>query len=82
VLQGLAAFDLSDVYRRLHGNARPAYSWYPVRKDPHRQIQMIGRRFDHCFASASLRPASCTYLQTFRESGLSDHAALEVVFSP
>jgi exonuclease III len=82
VLQGLAAFDLPDVYRRLHGNARPAYSWYPVRKDPHRQIQMIGRRFDHCFASASLRPASCTYLQTFRESGLSDHAALEVVFSP
>jgi endonuclease/exonuclease/phosphatase family metal-dependent hydrolase len=39
-------------------------------------------KIDHCFASASLRPASCTYLQTSRESGLCDHAALEVVLSP
>jgi exonuclease III len=82
VLQGLAAYDLHDVYRRLHGYATPAYSWYPYRKDPHRQARMLGRRFDHCLASASLRPVSCTYLHMFRESGLSDHAALEVVCSP
>jgi exonuclease III len=81
VLLGLAAYDLHDVYRRLHGYTMQAYSWYPYRKDPHRQAQMMGRRFDHGFASASLYPVSCSYLQMFRESGLSDHAALEVVFS-
>ena len=80
VLQGLATYDLHDVYRRLHGYTMQAYSWYPQRKDPHRQLQMMGRRFDHGLASASLHPVSCTYLQAFRESGLSDHAALEIVF--
>jgi exonuclease III len=34
VLQGLASYDLHDVYRRLHGYATPAYSWYPRRRDP------------------------------------------------
>lgn len=82
VLQGLATYDLHDAYRRLHGYAMQAYSWYPQRKDPHRQAQMMGRRFDHVFASASLHPVSCTYLQAFRESGLSDHAVLEIVFVP
>jgi exodeoxyribonuclease III len=82
VLQGLASYDLHDVYRRLHGYTMQAYSWYPQRKDPHRQAQMMGRRFDHGFASASLHPVSCTYLQAFRESGLSDHAVLEIVFTP
>jgi exonuclease III len=82
VLLGLAAYDLHDVYRQLHGYGTPAYSWYPRRKDLHRQAQMMGRRFDHCFASASLHPVSCTYLQAFRVSGLSDHAALEAVCSP
>jgi exonuclease III len=82
ILQGLAAYDLSDVFRMLHGYAMQAYSWYPVRMDPHRQAQMMGRRFDHGFASPSLRPVSCTYLQMFREAGLSDHAALEIVFRP
>jgi endonuclease/exonuclease/phosphatase family metal-dependent hydrolase len=82
VLQGLAAYDLHDVYRTLHGYATQAYSWCPYRKDPHRQARLMGRRFDHCFASGSLNPVSCMYLHGFRESGLSDHAALEVVFSP
>jgi exonuclease III len=82
VLQGLATYDLHDAYRWLYGYTTPAYSWYIVRKDPLQQARLVGRRFDHCFASAALRPVSCTYLQTFRESGLSDHAALELVFSP
>ena len=81
-LLGLAADDLPDVYRQLHGYGTPAYSWYPRRKDLHRQAQMMGRRFDHCFASAALNPMSCMYLQAFRVSGLSDYAALEAVFSP
>jgi hypothetical protein len=80
VLLGLAAFDLHDVDRRLHGDAARAYSWYPRSHDPRRQAQILGCRFDHGFASASLHPVSCMYLDAFRASGLSDHAALEVVF--
>jgi endonuclease/exonuclease/phosphatase family metal-dependent hydrolase len=69
------------------GRATAAWREAPVphhrhRKDPHRQVYLIGRRFDHVFASTSLNPLSCTYLQKFRESGLSDHAALEAVFLP
>jgi endonuclease/exonuclease/phosphatase family metal-dependent hydrolase len=82
ILQGLAAYDLHDVYRQLHGYATPGSSWYPHREDRHRQARLIGRRFDHVFASASLHPVSCRYLQASREAGLSDHAALDVVFSP
>ena len=82
VLQGLASYDLHDVYRRLHGYGTQAYRWYPQRKDPHRQAQMMGRRFDHGFAPVSLHPVSCMYLHIFRESSLSDHAALEIVFRP
>jgi hypothetical protein len=43
VLQGLAPYDLHDVYRRLHRYATQAYSWYPVRKDPHRWARLMGR---------------------------------------
>lgn len=82
ILQGLAAYDLHDVFRRLNGYETPKCSWYPLRKDPLQQLRLIGRRFDHAFASASLNPLLCTYLQMFRESGLSDHAALEAVFRP
>jgi exonuclease III len=78
ILLGLAAYDLYDVYRRLHGYESQACSWYPVRKDPQRQACLVGRRFDH-FASTAFTPESCTYLQIFRASGLSDHAGLEAV---
>jgi exonuclease III len=81
ILLGLAAYDLPDISRRLHGYERQACGWYPVRKAPQRQACLIGRRFDHLLASTALMPESCTYLQTFRASGLSDHAALEAVFS-
>jgi exonuclease III len=66
----------------LHGYATQAYSWYPYRKDPHRQVYLMGRRFDHGFASALLNPVSCTYLQAYRESALSDYGAVEIVFRP
>jgi exonuclease III len=82
IRHGLGAYDLHDVYRRLHGYATPVYSWYPVRNDLQRQACLMGRRFDHLFASTALTPESCTYLQSFRASGLSDHAALEAVLRP
>ena len=34
VLQGLAIYDLSEVFRRLHGYATSAYSWYPSARIP------------------------------------------------
>ena len=75
VLVGLREFDLADMYRLLHGYAKQEFSWYT-----RRQGKLIGRRFDHVFASAQLQPARCEYLHTFREAGLSDHSAIEAVF--
>jgi exonuclease III len=76
VLRGLSRFDLADVFRTLHGYQREEFSWYLKCKGV-----LIGRRFDHVFASASLQPTSCTYLHALREAGLSDHSPIEVVFS-
>jgi exonuclease III len=72
--QGWQPFGLRDVFRSLHGYDVEACSWVVRRK------QLIrGRRFDHVFASAALSTVSCDYLTAFREDGLSDHAAIEVV---
>jgi exonuclease III len=73
VLTGLAAYDLVDVYRDLHGYTTTDSSWILRRGS-----REIGRRFDHVFASRALAPRSCEYLHHLRESGLSDHAPIEV----
>lgn len=86
VLTGLAAFDLTDVYRMLHGYGRQEFSWYhPVSRN--------GFRLDHVLASRSLGARECQYLDHFRAAEpdkypglgfakLSDHAAMEVLFDP
>jgi exonuclease III len=76
VLLALAEFDLPDLYRALHGYGVQDFSWYLRRGE-----RRIGRRFDHVFASRSLKPTACRYLHSFREEGLSDHSAIEVEFS-
>lgn len=76
ILEGLAAFDLVDVYRRLHGPGREA-SFYEGGND-----SRAGRRYDHVFASASLNPRECRYLHYLRERKLSEHSPIEVVFDP
>jgi exonuclease III len=76
VLEGLAKFDLADVYRAVHGYAVHDFSWYLKRKG-----MIVGRRFDHVFAAACLKPVSCEYLHSFREAALSDHSPIEVVFA-
>jgi exonuclease III len=71
IFVGLAAAGLPDVFRALHGYGVDEASWFgPVR----------GYRLDHAFASAELGPRACRYLHDLRAAGLSDHAALEVVF--
>lgn len=76
-LEGLAQYDLADVYRSCNGYAQTDYSWYAKNRG-----RMFGFRLDHAFASRSLNPTRCVYLHHFRESGLSDHAPLEADFSP
>lgn len=71
ILQGLAAYDLSDVYRRVHGydncGSEEACSWRTY-------------RYDHIFASQTLHAQNIRYLQDFRELRLSDHIPIEVIF--
>lgn len=78
VIEGLTEFDLPDVYRLLNGYGVQDYSWILWRKG--RVISR--RRFDYIFASRELKPIKCHYLHNFRESGASDHSAIEAVFSP
>ena len=73
VISGLAKFGLEDVYRQQHGYPLHSFSWYA--KNGTR------RRFDHIFASRSLRVSDCDYVQDWRQDGLSDHSGIEAVFS-
>ena len=75
VLRGLAPYDLSDVYRQLHGVQGQDVSWYAKNRD-----RLFGFRLDHVFAAQALNPIRCRYLHPWREQGLSDHAAMEVLF--
>ena len=77
IVQGLAEFDLPDVYRALHGYEACEFSWFLNRRG-----RLVGRRFDHVFASKELRPISCGYIHQLREVGLSDHSAIEAEFRP
>ncbi|HLX59557.1 MAG TPA: endonuclease/exonuclease/phosphatase family protein [Ktedonobacteraceae bacterium] len=78
ILQDLRSYDLHDVYRRLHGYARQTQGegWSWCYRDLNRY------RFDHMFASHILCPVQACYLHALRQSGLSDHAPLEVLFEP
>lgn len=86
VLTGLAAYDLADVYRTLHGYARQEFSWRHASSGN-------GFRLDHVLASRTLGARECRYLDEFRTAKseaytglgfvtLSDHAAMEVDFAP
>lgn len=74
VLQGLALFELPDLYRQLHGYGQSEATWIP------RGNGEVTRRYDHVFASPSLNPVSCEYIHAFREAKMSDHSPVEAVF--
>jgi exonuclease III len=65
---------LVDVFRALHGHERRELSWTWAR------YPRSGYRLDHVVASPELRPTSAVYHHEWRETGLSDHSALEVDF--
>jgi len=75
-LVGLADWDLPDVFRQLHGYGVQESSWVSRAWGGN-----AGRRFDHVFASAVLDAREARYLHEWRERGLSDHSALEVIFA-
>jgi exonuclease III len=66
---------LVDAYRAVHGYGRQEFSWFLKRRE-----LRVGRRFDHVFCSRELQISRCEYLHDVRESGLSDHSALEFDF--
>jgi len=76
IVPGLAEVGLADVFRSLHGYSRSESSW--IYRASGRKV---GFRLDHVFASEELTPVECTYRHEWRESGLSDHSAIEVEFS-
>lgn len=77
VLVELAEWDLQDVFRCVNGYESVDFSWFL-----HRKGNVIGRRFDHIYASTQLRPRSCEYIHTLRIQGLSDHSPIMADFAP
>ncbi len=77
VIEGLAEYDIPDMFRLLNGYEKNEYSWILSRKG----IVIARRRFDHIFASKRLNPLACHYLHHFRENRLSDHSAIEGIFN-
>jgi exonuclease III len=73
VVPGLRELGFSDAFRALHGYGAREPSWTWRRISGHAG----GWRLDHVFCSAELRPVACAYHHDWRDSGLSDHSALE-----
>ena len=78
LLTDLAESDLRDCFRLLHGYERRDVSWV---LNTH-SVRKAGHRLDHILASRSLGVVHCDYHHEWRDSGLSDHSAMEAVFEP
>jgi len=76
VIQGLAEYNLYDIFRLLNGYESQEFSWLLRRKGK----IITRRRFDHIFAPKSLNLDTCRYIHSFREDNLSDHSAIEATF--
>lgn len=74
----LGQWDLSDVFRQLHGFERRDVSWVLHT----RNRRKAGLRLDHILASQGLGAVACDYEHEWREAGLSDHSAMVAVFEP
>ena len=76
VLEGLPyQCGMPDVFRVCHPDAMEG-TWVPRGLPEER-----GRRLDHVFASTELEPVSCRHIHEWRHDGLSDHSAIEAVFT-
>jgi endonuclease/exonuclease/phosphatase family metal-dependent hydrolase len=68
IVAGLPARGWQDAFRAVHGYARRDRSWVAAWGEAY--------RLDHVIVSPPLRPVACEYVHTWRERGLSDHAAI------
>jgi exonuclease III len=78
LLEGLAEWDLRDMFRALNGYGRRDVSWVLNT----RARRKYAHRLDHILASKSLGATYCDYVHEWREAGLSDHSAMEALFEP
>jgi len=76
VVPGLRDLGFADAFRALHGYDVKSPSWTWRRIAGHGG----GYRLDHVFLSAELEPVTALYHHEWRDTALSDHAALEVDF--
>jgi exonuclease III len=76
ILQGLAKYDLHDMFRLRNGYKSQEFSWLFRLKGK----IVARRRFDHLFASEKLNPVTCGYIHSCREKLLSDHSPIEATF--
>jgi len=76
VIQGLAEYNLYDIFRLLNGYEAQEFSWLLRKKGK----IIARRRFDHIFAAKTLNPDTCRYIHSFREELLSDHSSIEATF--
>jgi exonuclease III len=72
VVPGLGSLGFADAFRTLHGygSREPSWTWR----------HGGGWRLDHVFCSQELAPEACSYHHDWRDSGLSDHSAIEADF--
>ena len=78
VVPGLRDLGYRDAYRSLRGYGAREPTWTWQRISGHDS----GWRLDHLFTSAELRPTTCLYHHAWRDTGLSDHSALEADIVP
>jgi exonuclease III len=74
VVPRLRDLGFIDAFRAVHGYERREPSWTWRRIAGHDG----GYRLDHVFASRELEPVAAAYHHDWRDTGLSDHSALEV----
>lgn len=74
VVPGLRDLGFADAFRALHGyeSREPSWTWRKIAGHGG------GYRLDHVFLSPELHPTAARYHHDWRDSGLSDHSALEV----
>jgi exonuclease III len=78
VVPGLSELGFADAFRAINGYAERSPSWTFRRISGHGG----GWRLDHIFCSGELTPVASIYHHEWRETGLSDHSALEADLRP
>ena len=71
IIQNHDKLGLKDAFRSVNGYNDKSFSWFARNS--------TGRRYDHIFCSEEIHIERSSYLQSARESGISDHTPLSLV---